>query len=76
VRLPDGKTTKANFEEDETLQDVIDWVSGTENLANLTLSSALPKKSYTDLTQTLKDAQLTPRAVVIAAVESQGSGEL
>lgn len=70
MRLPDGKTTKANFEEDETLQDVVDWIMGTEDLNNITLSSAFPKKTYSDLSQTLKEAQLTPRAVVIAAVES------
>jgi len=68
IRMPDGSKILRRFRQDETLQIVMNFVVTTPNLdlneKNVILSSP-PNQTFNDLTKTLKELNLFPRAVLV-----------
>lgn len=70
LRLPSGETVKQDFKPTDTLQDVHDFLRSTKcQTGNFSLCTNFPRKSYTgaDLSITLQEADLVPRAALTVA---------
>jgi len=67
VRLTNGKTMVGNFRPDDPLLAVQDWVKINRSDGNgpFTLMNPYPRKEFTDLSMTLQEANLVPRASLI-----------
>lgn len=68
IRMPDGSRVLRRFRQDETLQVVMNFVVTVPNVdlteQNIILS-APPNQTFSDLTKTLKQLNLFPRAVLV-----------
>jgi len=69
VRLTDGSILKGEFSSNTTLRHVYCWIQQqrTDGHASFTMMTSFPRKVFSNdnLDQTLAEAALVPRAVVI-----------
>mmetsp|Transcript_3999 Transcript_3999/g.11992 ORF Transcript_3999/g.11992 Transcript_3999/m.11992 type:complete len:193 (-) Transcript_3999:402-980(-) len=67
VRMPDGSRLSRRFDVLNTVQDVMNWVEShaEAGLPTYELMTQFPRKTFTDTSQSLKDAGLTPNASLI-----------
>jgi len=73
IRLPDGTRVSRRFHMHDTVQTVLDFIDVSQGLPadKFSLVSNFPKQLYSQVKQTLKEAQLYPQPVALFIQEKQ-----